>query len=474
MGSLHGLPEKVSQIIGFRNLSENADSNKVIFERHFEKRLEEILPVIEHHLGLPSTSVFLEISPTGIAASIGQVHRAKLLSGEDVAVKIQYPEASDRLNYEVSLLSSIANPLTTFFSTADTRLLQTEVKESLLRELDYTREAEALSRFYNLAQDLPWLIIPKVYKKYSTEKMLIMEWIDGQSVESALSWPLHKQQKLCQRLLDLFLIQWFRWGEIHSDPHPGNLKVRWNEKIEDVEIVLYDFGVTHKLTPSFQVGIRRLIEPRKDVTEDAALNEFCAVDFNPALLRPMKNKLPAIKDILTKPFVQNELMTVGSWRLRETLEEILGEDRWNFRAAGPAHIIYFLRSFSGLLNYLKLFNLPLSWSNSLSIVQPSQVLSDSSTSSSSSSLDIHTDRELFILILENGEQVVKLRMNAEVLSRLDEVMPEGLISKLEEQGVSVTNVAATAIRNGFPAGELFHTQYPSSSGLNRDIQVAIV
>lgn len=475
MGTFHGLPEKVCQIIGFKNFNKSTSDSVELFQRQNKVCIDSILSSIESEIRAPARSIFSEISERSICASIGQVHQAKLLNGERVAIKIQYPDVSDRITRDLSALTKVVKPIGSFLSRKDTESLQGEIKESLLRELDYLHEAEEINKFHKLSESIPWLRIPKAYIDYSTRKLLVMEWLDGETIEVAINWPKNKKVKLCQRLLDLFLLQWLSWGEVNADPHPGNLKILWNDQLQDVELVLYDFGVTYSLSSEFKIALLRLIDGKITLTEQEVFDTFISLGFNPALLAPMKDKLSDIREVLTKPFSNNEPFSAESWKLSETLEKILGEDRWNFRVAGPAHLIYFLRSFSGLINYQKLLNQPFSWCESLQKIT-AKISKTCATQKNSlePSLALNTDKELSILVCEDGKQVVKLRMKAEVLTRIDEVMPDGLVPRLTENGIDVFKLCFEAVNNNYPVGEIFRADYPSEGSHHREILVSIV
>jgi aarF domain-containing kinase len=183
------------------------------------------------------------------AASLGQVHRARLKGGEPVAVKIQYP-GIDR-----SIDSDFAN-LKTMLSTIRLNREQygevwdavEEVRHHFHREVDYVQEAGTIEEFRRLLRDRDDVRIPRVYREYSTARVLTMEFVEGRHLRDYLKTapPQAERDAIGDRLLDLFFRQAFDFGLIHADPHPGNYLF-----LQDGRIGLLDFGCSKKFDPEF-------------------------------------------------------------------------------------------------------------------------------------------------------------------------------------------------------------------------------
>jgi len=190
------------------------------------------------------------------AASLGQVHRARLKSGEPVAVKIQYP-GIDR-----SIDSDFAN-LKTMLSTIRLSREQygevwnavEEVRTHFHREVDYVQEADTIDEFRRLLRDRDDVRIPRVYRDFSTRRVLVMEFIEGKHLREYLKGKPSQEERdaIGDRLLDLFFRQAFDFGLIHADPHPGNYLF-----LEGGRIGLLDFGCSKKFERTFIDEHRKL------------------------------------------------------------------------------------------------------------------------------------------------------------------------------------------------------------------------
>ena len=183
------------------------------------------------------------------AASLGQVHRARLQTGEPVAVKIQYPGIARSIDSDfanlTAMLSTIRLSREQFGEVWDA---VEEVRQHFHREVDYVQEADTLEEFRRLLRDRDDVRIPRVYRDHSTARVLTMEYIPGKHLREYLkgSPPQEERDAIGERLLDLFFRQAFDFGLLHADPHPGNYLF-----LPGGRIGLLDFGCSKKFDPAF-------------------------------------------------------------------------------------------------------------------------------------------------------------------------------------------------------------------------------
>jgi len=227
--------------------------------KELEKLLDRVPPfstekakeIIEQELGRPINELFLyfDEKPIG-SASIGQVHRARLIGGEDVVVKVQRPNAKRQVIADLSLIKEFVKLTENYFIKAGILNLLEIVDtfaRSLQNELDYFIEARNLEQFRTLNQDDENLHIPKPYRDLSTKKVLTIEFISGckiNDIPTLKSWGL-RPKDIARKGLNIYLKQIFEVGIFHADPHPGNILVKPNGKI-----ALIDFGMVGKLMQS--------------------------------------------------------------------------------------------------------------------------------------------------------------------------------------------------------------------------------
>lgn len=183
------------------------------------------------------------------AASLGQVHRATLESGDAVAVKIQYPGIdrsieSDFANLK-AMLSTIRLSREQYGEVWDA---VDEVRLHFHREVDYVQEAATIEEFRRLLGDRNDIRIPRVYRELSTSRILTMEFVEGRHLRDYLKTKPSQEERdaLGEKLLDLFFRQAFDFGLLHADPHPGNYLF-----LEGGRIGLLDFGCSKKFDATF-------------------------------------------------------------------------------------------------------------------------------------------------------------------------------------------------------------------------------
>ena len=209
----------------------------------------EARAIVEAELGRPLAEVFEEFEDVPIgSASIGQVHRARLRSGEEVVVKVQRPGVREKVEGDLRLLHELVRLTAGFLrgqGLANPQDVVEAFERSMTKELDYTSEARAMEQLRKLYEDYASFYIPKPYRELSTGKILVIEFVNGCKITDKaqlLAWGL-SPETVAETGMDIYLTQIFEFGFFHADPHPGNVLVR-----PDGTLVLIDFGMVGKLT----------------------------------------------------------------------------------------------------------------------------------------------------------------------------------------------------------------------------------
>jgi ubiquinone biosynthesis protein len=213
--------------------------------------------LLEDELGAPVDEVFAELDWEPLAAaSIGQVHRARLHGGQQVIVKVQRPGIADSVNRDLDVLDQLAHVMeqrTTWAADYHVSDLATEFGERLREELDFEIEAQNASDIAANLDDESDVRIPTVYHDLTTSRVLVMEWLDGVSVRQTeqVDELGVDRRALAEQLLRCMLQQMLVDAQYHADPHPGNVMV-----LRDGELALIDFGAASRIDPLQQTAVR--------------------------------------------------------------------------------------------------------------------------------------------------------------------------------------------------------------------------
>jgi ubiquinone biosynthesis protein len=220
---------------------------------------QSVAELIEEELGRPLEDVFLEFCETPIAsASIGQVHRARLHSGEDVAVKVQRRHIARLVRVDIDILQGLAQLAERLPELEGYRPCATvaEFQRALRRELDFERERRHMEEFRRRFADSAVVRIPRPVVELSTGRVLVMEWLEGIPLASprAIAASGIDLARVARHGAELYLEMIFRHGLYHADPHPGNLLLLENESIG-----LLDYGNVGRIPDALREDFEDLL-----------------------------------------------------------------------------------------------------------------------------------------------------------------------------------------------------------------------
>jgi predicted unusual protein kinase regulating ubiquinone biosynthesis (AarF/ABC1/UbiB family) len=299
------------------------------------------------------------------AASLGQVHRARLKSGEEVAVKIQYPGVDATVEQDLGNLKLLLRTFQTIAGDLmrqkiDTKTIYAELQERLREELDYVNEARNIDEFHHLLAGEDSILIPRVIKHLSTRRVLTMTYIDGyrladifgEEAELELrTWVARKYYKLVWR-------QILEFGVLHTDPQPGNYLVTWHPKLG-----VLDFGSVRHFSESVRRASLQLAEAiiaHDDRSLAAALLRLGYIDRE-------QDPTPMVRIIyiLFEPVITDRMYHPDEYDAvakAATVGELAFEHKLY---KSPRHSIFLLRALIGLdgimkglsvkMNYCRLF-----------------------------------------------------------------------------------------------------------------------
>jgi len=215
----------------------------------------EIVAVMEKELRVPWEDVFASIEPDPMASgTIAQVHRATLVGGERVVVKVQRPAADAQIRQDLGLLGQFAakaGDRPAFQQVVDVPAIIEQLSSSLLRELDFRHEAANIERMREVLASFDRLGVPHVYTELSTSRLLVMQEIQGIPVRQAPEGEARREA--ARQLLEAYYYQVLEAGFFHADPHPGNL-MWWNDMI-----YLLDLGMVGEVDAGLRDSLLLLL-----------------------------------------------------------------------------------------------------------------------------------------------------------------------------------------------------------------------
>lgn len=229
---------------------------------------EQIMAELHRELGYPVEELFKSFNPTPLAAaSISQVHRGTLKTGEDVVFKVRRPDVEKIIETDIDILMGLAYLVEKHLpggETYDPIGLVKEFRRTISRELDFSREGRTIERFAsNFAED-ETVRIPQVFWDFSGRSVLTMEYLSGIKIShrKELLAAGCDLKLLAKRGADAFFKQLFLHGFFHADPHPGNIHV-----LPDNVICMFDFGMVGRLDEELKLQLTELLLSviRKDV-----------------------------------------------------------------------------------------------------------------------------------------------------------------------------------------------------------------
>lgn len=210
---------------------------------------------IEEELGDRPEFIYAELSPNPLAAaSLGQVYRGKLKTGEDVAVKVQRPGLAQRITLDLFILRQLASLTAKTVKRVRSDLvgIMDEFGARIFEEMDYAHEAYNAERFAQLYGHLPEIYVPQIYWEYTNRRVLTMEWIDGTKLTNpeAIRAQGIDAAHLIEVGVQCSLRQLLEHGFFHADPHPGNLLAT-----RDGKLAYLDFGMMSEIRPPQRYGL---------------------------------------------------------------------------------------------------------------------------------------------------------------------------------------------------------------------------
>jgi predicted unusual protein kinase regulating ubiquinone biosynthesis (AarF/ABC1/UbiB family) len=184
------------------------------------------------------------------AASLGQVHKAQTLDGQDIACKLQYPDMQSAIEADLQQLKIIFSLYGHYDKTVSTEQIHNELSARLFEELDYELEARYQKLYAHMLRDEKNIHVPEVIDSLSTRRLLTSTWLDGEHILSFKEAPQEQRNRIAMNMFRAWYVPLYFYGVIHGDPHLGNYTVRPDDSIN-----LLDFGCVRVFRAEFINGV---------------------------------------------------------------------------------------------------------------------------------------------------------------------------------------------------------------------------
>jgi len=295
------------------------------------------------------------------AASLGQVHRARLKSGEDVVVKIQYPGVDETVVQDLQNMKALLHIFTLITRDVlrqkfDTGEIYQEMEERLREELDYVHEANNVALFQRLFADDNEVVIPRVYSDFSSRRVLTMEFVDGYKLQDILAPGVDKELKdwVAVKYFQITWRQIFEFGVLHTDPHPGNYLITYHPKL-----AMLDFGSVRVFPEEIRKGYHTLAKAILERDEETMARCFVLLGY----LDPGDDPAPLVRImyIIFEPVLEDRVSDPRDFdSVGKTMEiTAIGLENRIFNA--PGHRLFLVRALMGLDSYVHQFGTVTNW-----------------------------------------------------------------------------------------------------------------
>ncbi|MEH2280227.1 MAG: AarF/ABC1/UbiB kinase family protein [Nostoc sp.] len=272
---------------------------------------------IKEELGAPPEEVYAELSAQPIAAaSLGQVYKGKLKTGEEVAVKIQRPDLREGITIDLYILRNLVAWVQKKVKRVKSDLvgILDELGDRIFEEMDYIHEGENAERFFELYGHIKDIYVPKIYWEYTNRRVLTMEWINGTKLTQTeeISAQGIDARYLIEVGVQCSLRQLLEHGFFHADPHPGNLLAT-----PDGKLAYLDFGMMSEIQPAQRYGLIEAIVHVVNRDFEGLAKDYVKLDF----LSPETDLTPIIP-AFARVFADAQGASVAELNIKSITDEL--------------------------------------------------------------------------------------------------------------------------------------------------------
>lgn len=357
LGDLKGLAMKMGQAMAMDPDALTPEVRKIVAKLQNQAPpmpYSTVREVIERELGGVPEKVFASFEPVPVAsASLGQVHQAVTHEGQKVAVKVQYPDIGKAVASDLDNLGAVVKVVTRGTGMTEGRAYFDELRSEVLNELDYRREAQWAAKFAHACAVQPTLHVPKVLEPLTAERVLTMEFVEGETLKELLGRlegvDNDERFRVARLLMQAIWAPFLSHGLVHADPHPGNFLL-----LTDGRLGIVDFGAIKALSAPF-VRVNQLMfraaagGPAVDMIEMSHQSGF-TFDVEPEKARAF---IEGVVDIGTRPTRTRDYDFATSTMTRDMRAHFLKNATRLHKMRPPKEAVMFFRALGGLTQNLE-------------------------------------------------------------------------------------------------------------------------
>lgn len=298
------------------------------------------------------------------AASLGQVHKATLHDGQEVACKLQYPDMRSAIDADLKQLKMIFSIYERYDKAISTKHVHSELAARLYEELDYELESQHMKLYNYMLRDEPNVHVPRVIESHSTDRLLTATWQHGDKIMSFIDKDTETRNQIALNMFKAWYVPLYYYGIIHGDPHLGNYTIR-----QDLSLNLLDFGCVRIFPSRFVKGSVDLYHALMNDDKDLAVHAFESWGFHD-LGNDHIETLSIWAKFLYGPLMEDKIRPIGEVTNgiygRETAEEVHKRLREIGGITIPREFVFMDRAALGLgsvflhlkaeVNWYQLFN----------------------------------------------------------------------------------------------------------------------
>ncbi len=350
MGQLKGAAMKLGQMLSSDPElidPEFAEALSVLQRQAPPMPFSQLKASVEAEIGCGLYDLFEQFDPKPLgAASIGQVHRAILHSGEEVAVKIQYPGIRDSLESDLSNIEKFLFLGRALLPKQRAKEFIAELKIAFEQEADYLGEAHKLKEFNEHFADWPLVRVPKPFMELCTPNLLVMEFIKGKPLTTAANTQLNQVERntIMETFIKVFVYMFHEIHRLHADPHPGNFL------LDDAgRLVLLDFGCVKSFQPDLADNVLKVLPAFWSGDPQRQLDSLLTIGFGKEGAKlPKLESIARHQELVLAPMAHKKPFSFYEWKVSDDLRTLLTEDLLFINLIPPAELIMYLRVISGI------------------------------------------------------------------------------------------------------------------------------